>query len=248
MSTAELVRKPIVFEEPTSEDSVRELRRLSKKSESELGYSHLTTHTAAVVAQRKKTLQRRTLQEALSSLQIEPFSDESIEKYTSEALQEKQGIWANHLGRAKLVSRVGIAVSIILVLSVVVAIIGFLGFVLFDCKATFAKFAFAWVAIYSVPACYFLAYSKKAEEALQWRWRSFWLKDYTHPIPEFVLRKALQIKEACPTATFQVIELCKMSDVRESRQIDDPFLAVVDEHGQRFYVEVWNEPKFEQQL
>jgi hypothetical protein len=67
-------------------------------------------------------------------------------------------------------------------------------------------------------------------------WRMVKIEEYVSPIPEFVLRKAIAIKETCPQVMLFVDELTTMKP--------DPFLvAALD--GEIFWVEVWDEPKFE---
>ena len=82
-------------------------------------------------------------------------------------------------------------------------------------------------------------------------WRLTELSKYTQPVPEFVLRKACDIKRELPTAIFYIDQLAV-----------DPFLLVsttpitdfltnqvrkLDLETQA-YVEVWDEPKFEETL
>lgn len=76
-----------------------------------------------------------------------------------------------------------------------------------------------------------------------WNYLDIWIREeidgYRQPIPEFVLNKAIQIKEAMPEVKIWVEHL---------KFGLDPFLVVTD--GERWkgtseYVEVWAEPKFE---
>ena len=84
------------------------------------------------------------------------------------------------------------------------------------------------------------------EERMRYEPKSFWmpssywgerkLEEYKKPVPEFVLNKAMQIKELVPGVTFQVEELAR-----------DPFLvAVLGE--EKVYIDVWEEPQFEGKL
>jgi hypothetical protein len=73
-------------------------------------------------------------------------------------------------------------------------------------------------------------------------WDSTKIEEYRQPIPEFVLAKAIQIKKAFPDCSIFVESL---------ETHPDPFLVVGIE-GQKYcpllekyYVEVWAEPKFE---
>jgi hypothetical protein len=72
-------------------------------------------------------------------------------------------------------------------------------------------------------------------------WSTRSLDGYAKPVPEFALDKALQIKRACPAATFEIEELTI---------VPDPFLIVIYDTQlgyTRRYIEVWDEPKFEAQ-
>jgi hypothetical protein len=71
-------------------------------------------------------------------------------------------------------------------------------------------------------------------------WSEVALAKYGEPVPEYVLNKAIEIKEKCPPATFLVDSLV----VREERRTLDPFL-IVRQDDETYYVEVWDEPKFE---
>jgi hypothetical protein len=69
------------------------------------------------------------------------------------------------------------------------------------------------------------------------------IREYKQPIPEFVLAKAVQIKQAIPECEIYVESL---------EDYPDPFLLVAIPdgrayypHKESFYVEVWEEPKFE---
>jgi hypothetical protein len=69
------------------------------------------------------------------------------------------------------------------------------------------------------------------------------IAEYKEPIPEFVLAKAVQIKERFPECELFVESLSDHPD---------PFLVVAIPHEkpyypdkERYYVEVWAEPKFE---
>jgi len=67
-------------------------------------------------------------------------------------------------------------------------------------------------------------------------WSHTDLKKYDRPIPEFVLDKAIRIKEALPEVEFRVQHL---NDARY-----DPFLVAIlgDEI---YYIDAWDEPRFE---
>jgi hypothetical protein len=66
------------------------------------------------------------------------------------------------------------------------------------------------------------------------RWETSDIENYTKPIPEFAIEKALQIKKAFPEVQFEIEELTV---------VPDPFLIAVLGNVRR-YIEVWDEPKF----
>jgi hypothetical protein len=74
------------------------------------------------------------------------------------------------------------------------------------------------------------------------RWSLVPIAKYTQIVPEFVLRKAVQIKEACPEVTIYVDAL-KVN----TKRIPDPFL-VVSLGKEKYWVEVWDEAEFEATL
>lgn len=72
------------------------------------------------------------------------------------------------------------------------------------------------------------------------------INEYRQPVPEFVLAKAVQIKERVPECEIYIESL---------QDHPDPFLIVAIPHEkayypakERYYVEVWEEPKFEGRL
>jgi hypothetical protein len=77
------------------------------------------------------------------------------------------------------------------------------------------------------------------------RWRTIELSKYEKPIPEFALAKAVEIAEKVKNAQFSVEELTVSAErVVHDR---DPFL-IVTAGRETFYIEVWDEPKFETKL
>ena len=67
-------------------------------------------------------------------------------------------------------------------------------------------------------------------------WEHTKLGEYKQPIPEFVIRKAIQIKDAVPEVDFYIQHL--------SEPKADPFL--VARLGEEiYYIEAWDEPRFE---
>jgi hypothetical protein len=81
------------------------------------------------------------------------------------------------------------------------------------------------------------------------QWSATPISKYTDAIPEFVVNKAVQIKRALPDV--QIF-------IRHLTEDKDPFLEVTlgeadswnaDDNGsERYFIEVWEEPKFEGRL
>jgi len=72
-------------------------------------------------------------------------------------------------------------------------------------------------------------------------WRRVALGSCAEEVPLFALRKAVQVKKACPEAILEVDELI------EEKKLIDPFLVARLE-DETYYLEVWKEPKFEETL
>lgn len=77
-------------------------------------------------------------------------------------------------------------------------------------------------------------------------WKSFDIARYTKTVPEFALRKGIQVKSACPDARILIEELT-VQRTQPVRKDYDPFL-VVALGSERYYIEVWDEAKFETKL
>lgn len=71
-------------------------------------------------------------------------------------------------------------------------------------------------------------------------WRRYGLCSYEHPIPTFVLERAIQAKKAYYNATIEISQLEANEVVRDP----DPFLVV----NGSYYIEVWDERDFEKKL
>jgi hypothetical protein len=85
-------------------------------------------------------------------------------------------------------------------------------------------------------------YTKRYGGEYSWNrveWTSANLAQYAQPIPEFVLSRAVEIAEHLPGAKFSV-----EWPVRGEISRPDPFLVLIYK-GLRYYIDVWDEPKFE---
>lgn len=70
-------------------------------------------------------------------------------------------------------------------------------------------------------------------------WNRTELSQYERPVPEFVIDKALKIKEAIPEVHFYIQHL---SDPKA-----DPFL-IARVNSEIYYIDAWDEPRFEASL
>lgn len=215
-----------------------ELKQLAQKASLKLGYRLLEeTVDGLVVAQREREFEEKTrtskenneLLNALSKLDIVPFSKNSVESYKTQAVEDARKM----LGKLNTIKEImPLALVSIVLLScgsmIVLYILNVLGFIS-DSPVSIA----ATTLIISLVS---LVLSINLAKTLVWT--NTEIKNYQQPIPEFVLRKALQIKEKVPDAQFFVEHL---------EEKYDPFLKV--KHGNLdLYIEVWNEPKFEFQF
>jgi hypothetical protein len=81
-------------------------------------------------------------------------------------------------------------------------------------------------------------YAKKHDEEYRHvEWKAESIKDYRNAVPAFALSRALEIKSHLPDAQFSVEYPTYVS-------VPDPFLRM-DYKGSAYYLEVWDEPKFE---
>lgn len=78
------------------------------------------------------------------------------------------------------------------------------------------------------------------QNAPRHRWVLQYLSTYRLPVPEFALRKALQVAKAVPDCELYV-------EFIENVPAGDPFL-VAELGTERYWLEVWDEPKFEHTL
>lgn len=87
-------------------------------------------------------------------------------------------------------------------------------------------------------------------------WKLLTLRTYSGAVPEFALRKALQIADACPNVIFYVDQLVHAPDPndqeylrrqREAVRLRDPFLVAVL-GSETYYIEVWDEQEYEKTL
>jgi hypothetical protein len=240
MNTVELEssRTPIIPEEVPSEQSVEEVAVLAKQCQEVLGYARMQGHAESVAKHRARIARRRSLQDVLVELEIEPYSRNIIDQYKAEKLREKQGKWADRMGQAWAWSTFGKMTSAVMMglafMSVVISM-GGAGHIALIAWIITVPYFVCWLCLLK-----WLANGPRG--AMQWAWRAYGTTDYSRPVPTFATRKAIQIAKAYPKARLLVEELS------DEQMVGDPFLVVADNDGQWLYVEVWGEPAFEKKL
>jgi hypothetical protein len=83
------------------------------------------------------------------------------------------------------------------------------------------------------------------------KWQRYPIGSYNGSIPEFVLSKALQIKDRLPEADFKIVQLVTSYEHKNAPiRMPDPFLYVsANEYStEGYYIEVWNEKAYEKEL
>ena len=227
MATKTLKRKPL---ETVSDEDYAGIRELAERSQKLLCYHAL----------KRTCEQRRTtddLVRAMSDLDIHPFDEKSVEKY-----KKKQAFRA----RRKDAQTVACAVTLgVLVACLATLVVSLLVWPVWACLAVGSSICgiVALGAFLTGVACVGTIIFMEEQlnfSILDVEWKMSELKYYDHPVPEFALETACNLKEKCPGAEFFV-------DWMDSRRVflNDPFLVVGDRTGKKYYIEVWNEPKFQ---
>lgn len=173
-----------------------------------------------------------------TKLGIEPFSQSSVDKYKQQMLDEMNFWWnvsdffSDNWGAA------------IMVISAIAAI-GSIATVFFahfgDNKPWFfgsIPFMIA-VPLVTVAAITMIYLACKHFIRYEWNWTE--ISAYKDKIPAFALMRAMAVRGEYPSAGFWVEHLRERSS--EPMNVD-PFL-VVNIGGSFYYVDVWDEPKFE---
>lgn len=90
-----------------------------------------------------------------------------------------------------------------------------------------------------------IARHKRAEVYLG-SWPMMPVSQYSEPIPEFALERAMQIKSQLPDAQFGIEYIRQQTQqVSQPRALQiDPFLVLLYGH-MKLYLDVWDEPRFE---
>lgn len=214
-----LERVPLTIENESNELD-KEHAALLQLARRELNYSITAKQTSDV-----------ELKKVLKELCIEPFSMASIDKYKYET--------AGYYDNLNVICGIAAGISFIA---------GFFSGVFSALEYFAPKFGGNFLAINSsiFGACIAVALIVAivvVRNRLDMKriWVRSPLSEFKQPIPEFALQTALDIKAKCPNTLFFVDEL------KIEKRTEDPFLVVsADQSSPIYYIEVWNEPKFNQ--
>lgn len=189
-----------------------------------------------VSCRRQEYCRTGDLKKTLVSLQIEPYTAESVEIY--KARMERSVSLRN------LPSRVLADAPNVFGTCGVIAL--FVWAIIASVCVTFNLVSMAWwfgaiglAALASLGTAIGIAtlFDHGWLKVRKLKWRSNNLGWAWREIPEFALQTAVDIKTHCPGVHLYVEE----AFIEE--RVVDPFLVAID-HGEKFYLEVWNEPGF----
>lgn len=204
---------------------LQERCELGHKAERILGYSRLAQATT-----------QGTLLHTLRKLDIAPLSSIKVKNYMVK--KAKPGIWSSTKDK---------------LWTAAIAIGLFGSACLFNSFANWEKgpFLMPLMTIVSlilaviVTIMFFVAFENGSGTRIKREWRSASLPSFSSigNVPEFVLEKAIAIKEKLPAVNFSVEYLVDNHEVRDP----DPFLVAVLEN-ERYYIDVWDEKEYEKAI
>jgi xanthosine utilization system XapX-like protein len=190
------------------------------------------------------------LAKAMAALDIAPLDTAQVDQYKKSKARSRTTHWQG-LTHAALTS--GLALNVVFncwhlanwdkpPISLGVALVGILigNFVIsfvFQEEKALRQRTYTWV---------WHRYGLRNYEAERNSQGSGYMPTYTRYIPVHVLRKATQLAEACPKATFGVDELA-LTIKKVPRPLPDPFLWV-KLGAEMYYIEVWDEREFEAKM
>lgn len=222
MSTT-LTREPVQLTEQPADD-LCSFKELAKDAKQLLDYS------PDIGAERKATSELAKLQQAMRELDIQPFRAADVERYKkAEAKRASSNIFLRHA--EDITFGIFVFAAVMLVGSVI------------GCLAASTVPGWLWLApvvcVAVIVTDAIAAGGLSSTEIVSAKWKREPLGSYSSPIPEFALQTAVDLKRRCPIAEFYVDELTV------EKRVLDPFL-VVRCGGQQYFLEVWNEPRFQQ--
>jgi hypothetical protein len=208
---------------------------LAVQASEKLGYTRLANCTVT----------NAPLMEAMVNLDILPLKTSDVERYKKS--KERDGMWSGH--KMAIVAACSFAICVpvfskLIVLTTtgtyspiyVMTIIGMILTALLGVLSLILGLVHA------------LDENQKGKKTI-WRWQTASLVSYGGIVPDFVLNKALQIRDAYPDAQFMVTYLAEREEKEpKTLRVDpDPFLVVFN-GKETYYLDVWDERDFEHTL
>lgn len=237
-ATATLVRTAVtVPEEPEFdfEEARRMLpRRIEKmqKNPPEIPAPLPTLYSEVLRLQKMHSLERRAVQ-VLVGLDIEPYTPESVQAYMDAKLAEALTEDRKSIRIARIARVLGwcfLALLIAGFIRCMMAVSNGPGTVAVAMLITGLVGSVASLATVSLIG--------------EWRWWWVEIERYNGKIPEYVLRKAIQMKNALPEGKLWILAFSSHS--LENPLVVCPFL-VFQAGSKFFHTEVWDERSFEEQ-
>lgn len=183
------------------------------------------------------------LSHALAKLGIEPLNTSDVDRYK----RSKEYTSFSNITRAALTLLIVNCLSLISA----IALTGHLHWPWADNakEAVSSANAIMWTTLPIVTLIAWIVFAFWQDDTMRVQvsrtWQRLHLHGFAGYVPEHVIEKAIQIKTEVPDAQFS-IDVLQQQETRWAapRTLRDPFLIVT--HGQEwFYVDVWEEPKFE---
>jgi hypothetical protein len=211
---------------------------LAKQANSLLGYERL-----AIAA-----IKNNTLTNALIKLDIAPLNRVSVEQY--KAKKAKPGMWSDvALG----LCLAPVALGLLLACARLTYLCNSPGLINpgsagWNALYTLGAFVTAALAVLSVilMCTYLFDGGHSGAHRVRREWRTEFLNGYAGAVPDFVLSKAVQIKQECPQVCFLVEQLYETEELIERRAVDPFLVARLDKES--FYIDVWDEKEYEAKL
>lgn len=247
-----LERHPLTLPNPVESTVDPMTADLGQRAAQILGYNVLNKEINRVESKVADDNKPVTLAQTLAELEIEPYTDISVKEYKNNHLRREIGLLAVY----PLLHRIAE------ILGKPLTFASGLAWITLWClrdgqPALFQPHSLAWqflpASILLLSSAIWIWARVTRYKLEHWRWESIPLFCYELPVPAYVLEKAIAIKERLPNVDIKIEQVKMFSwkyeliDRFVSFFDPDPFLSV--EYGsQKYYIEVWDEPKFEAKL
>jgi hypothetical protein len=210
------------------------LARISlEKGEDAMSRASLLAKANEVFTGKKTTPNATTLRLALMKLEIAPLDDKRVHKYKKQNEGRKR-LWQT-------------SEKITGTLSVFCALTFMYGVYNIHNMGAAAGDRYYVMAILGGICAVVLAVACGSEDGAKWReysWSRSHLYNYGfHNVPDFVLDRAIQLKQECPDVHLYVDSL-SYREYYTYNTHPDPFL-VAQLGDEEFFIDVWHEPQFE---